>query len=94
MKQMMNRGKQVNDQRKQMALANILLHETAHVVLDRAWLRQLYGFRDHTSSGVMQGFPFALKNMPYDDASTKILDYDTSTKGEIKTALGYQWGWY
>ncbi|MDY0170796.1 MAG: hypothetical protein RBS80_29915 [Thermoguttaceae bacterium] len=83
----------VPDQQKATYLANVMLHEVAHVVLDRAWFRQWFGWRDHTSTGLMAGFPFG-SNMPFDVASQAIMDYDDSTLFSMQAALGSKWAWY
>jgi hypothetical protein len=83
----------VNNQTKSTYLANMMLHETAHVILDRAWFRQWLGIRDHTSTGLMGGLIFG-PNMKFNDASQAIWDYDKGTKAEMRAALGYQWAWF
>ena len=83
----------VNDETKATYLANVMLHETAHVVLDRAWFRQWMGLRDHTSGGLMGGPPWG-DNMSFSVASQSILDFDDGTKAELRAALGYKWAWY
>ena len=83
----------IDDKTKATYLANMLLHETAHVVLEQNPLRQWGGYRDHTASGLMGGFPWG-DNMTFNVASQSILDYDGGTKAEMRAALGSEWAWY
>jgi hypothetical protein len=82
----------INDQTKSTYLANLMLHELGHVVLERNPLRQWGGWRDHTREGVMAGPPYG-SNVSFDVASQSVLDYDDGTKAEMGAAFGHKWAW-
>lgn len=80
----------INNQTKSTYLGNMILHELGHIILDRNELRQLWGIRDHTKSGLMGGGLHG-ENMRFNDAGMSILNYDDGSKSAIRAALGHEW---
>jgi hypothetical protein len=78
-----------NEQEKSTYIANIILHETTHVVLDLArHILQWDALRDHRSTGLMR------TRLLFTDASKKVLDFDGYTRAQMRAAMGHRWAWY